>query len=63
MKSIGSVLDEHRGIGPGFDFLRIFLAVMVLLDHSFLITEGEKYQFSQPGITVLQAAILPMFLR
>ncbi|MBF2715530.1 acyltransferase family protein [Agrobacterium vitis] len=61
MKSIGSVLDEHRGIGPGFDFLRIFLAVMVLLDHSFLIAEGEKYQFSQPGITVLQAAILPMF--
>ena len=61
MKTIGTVLDEHRGIGPGFDFLRIFLAIMVLLDHSFLIAEGEKYQFNQPGITVLQAAILPMF--
>jgi peptidoglycan/LPS O-acetylase OafA/YrhL len=61
MKTIGSVLDEHRGIGPGFDFLRIFLAIMVLFTHSFLIAEGEKYQFSSPGITVLQAAILPMF--
>ena len=61
MKTIGSVLDEHRGIGPGFDFLRIFLAIMVLFTHSFLIAEGEKFQFSKPGITVLQAAILPMF--
>lgn len=34
---------------------------MVLFDHSFLIAEGEKHQFSQPGITVLQASILPMF--
>ncbi|MBB4956033.1 peptidoglycan/LPS O-acetylase OafA/YrhL [Agrobacterium vitis] len=61
MKTIGTVLDEHRGIGPGFDFLRIFLAIMVLFTHSFLIAEGEQYQFSKPGITVLQAAILPMF--
>ncbi len=61
MKTIGTVLDEHRGIGPGFDFLRIFLAVMVLFTHSFLIAEGEQHQFSHPGITVLQAAILPMF--
>lgn len=61
MKTIGTALDEHRGIGPGFDFLRIFLAVMVLFTHSFLIAEGEHYQFSKPGITVLQAAILPMF--
>ena len=34
MRTIGSRLDEHRGIGPGFDFLRIFLAFAIVAWHS-----------------------------
>ena len=41
MKSIGNVLSENRGIGPGFDFLRIALATAVVLNHSFLIVLGS----------------------
>src|SRR5690349_21595590 len=38
MNSIGNVLDRHRGIGPGFDFLRVFLAVCIVFVHALLAT-------------------------
>lgn len=41
MKSIGKVLSENSGIGPGFDFLRIALATAIVLNHSFLIVLGS----------------------
>jgi len=33
MQTIGNKLDEHNGLAPGFDFLRIFLAIAVVLWH------------------------------
>jgi peptidoglycan/LPS O-acetylase OafA/YrhL len=39
--SIRSVMDRHGGTGPGFDFLRIALALAILYAHSFLVT-GSK---------------------
>jgi peptidoglycan/LPS O-acetylase OafA/YrhL len=35
--SLGEQLDEHGGFGPGFDFLRIFLALSVVVWHSFIL--------------------------
>lgn len=35
--SIGDVLERNRGIGPGFDFLRVFLATMVVFSHAFVV--------------------------
>lgn len=32
-KSIGSILDEQNGIGPGFDFLRLGLSIAILVAH------------------------------
>jgi peptidoglycan/LPS O-acetylase OafA/YrhL len=32
-KTIAHVLDENDGIGPGFDFLRLALAIIILLAH------------------------------
>lgn len=61
MRTIGEVLDRNRGIGPGFDFLRIALAVSVLFAHSFLIAEGEQFQYSTPPLALMHASIIPMF--
>jgi hypothetical protein len=44
MDTIGRKLDNNRGVGPGFDFLRITLAVSVICWHSPSITAG-KYTF------------------
>jgi peptidoglycan/LPS O-acetylase OafA/YrhL len=38
MTSIGDKLEESRGIGPGFDFLRLFLATLVVFSHAFVVT-------------------------
>ncbi len=34
MISLGDQLDKHRGFGPGFDFLRIFLSLAIVAWHS-----------------------------
>ena len=41
MKTFGQILDEHDGVGPGFDLLRLALAVAVLASHCSGIT-GER---------------------
>jgi peptidoglycan/LPS O-acetylase OafA/YrhL len=44
MRSIGTMLDRHKGFGPGFDFLRIALAVGVVAAHTPYVAlgTGEK---------------------
>ncbi|MBZ9794739.1 acyltransferase [Mesorhizobium sp. ES1-4] len=61
MRTIGDVLDRNKGIGPGFDFLRIALAMSVLFAHSFLIAEGERFQYSTAPLALMHASIIPMF--
>lgn len=61
MQTIGRELDQNKGVGKGFDFLRIFLALSVLFTHSFLIAEGEQQQFSGQPFSFLHGSILPAF--
>lgn len=35
--SIGDILDKHRGHGPGFDALRVYLSISVLAWHSLAV--------------------------
>ena len=39
--SVQDVLSRHKGIGPGFDLLRIGLALAILYGHCFLIAAGS----------------------
>jgi peptidoglycan/LPS O-acetylase OafA/YrhL len=41
MTSIGAILRKHRGVGPGFDAVRLFLAAMVLLWHTRQLSYGR----------------------
>jgi peptidoglycan/LPS O-acetylase OafA/YrhL len=38
--SIGDALEKHKGVGPGFDLVRLLLAVAILYDHCFYIAVG-----------------------
>ena len=40
MKSIGTTLEANRGIGPGFDLLRLILALTVVFIHCSLVDNG-----------------------
>jgi peptidoglycan/LPS O-acetylase OafA/YrhL len=58
--TIGSRLDETGGLGPGFDFLRVALAIGVVLWHQPQIMFGSAH--ARSGIMIMMgASILPMF--
>lgn len=49
MRSFGSVLDEAKGRGPGFDTLRICLSVAILCFHAQSISTGSAANWDGPA--------------
>jgi peptidoglycan/LPS O-acetylase OafA/YrhL len=60
MKSFGKVFDECKGFGPGFPFLRIFLAFAVFLIHAFTVTNCYYFP-ADSRWWLLHDAVVPMF--
>jgi peptidoglycan/LPS O-acetylase OafA/YrhL len=59
-RSIGRILDESGGIGAGFDFLRVALAICVVTWHQFWAVGGGAAP--KDGLSGLfGSSILPMF--
>jgi peptidoglycan/LPS O-acetylase OafA/YrhL len=61
MRTLGTTLDETRGIGQGFDFLRVALAMAVVFNHSFLIVEGNYDTVAKYHLWALFGTTMPMF--
>jgi peptidoglycan/LPS O-acetylase OafA/YrhL len=60
-ESIGTRLQRFNGIGPGFDFLRVALAVTIIINHSFLIVEGNFDYVKAHRLWAVFGLTLPMF--
>ena len=63
-RSLGGRFDELKGVGPGFDHLRVGLSLLILLWHSFGISYGMIWTRSDPGVATIRpllSALLPMF--
>jgi len=58
--TLGSKLDSNGGFGPGFDVLRVALALSVVLWHQGPLMFGDQPPLTGPFAT-LGTAILPMF--
>jgi peptidoglycan/LPS O-acetylase OafA/YrhL len=41
MTTLGDMLDRQKGFGPGFDFLRVFLAISVVAWHAHYVVAGN----------------------
>ncbi|APO72528.1 acyltransferase 3 family NodX-like protein (plasmid) [Rhizobium gallicum] len=61
MRSFGDVLDKNNGVGPGFDFARVFLALSVLLWHVLLMSRGNYEPLISTPAWIYNYSILPMF--
>lgn len=61
MRSLGDVLDGNKGIGPGFDTLRLTLSILVICWHSMLVSYGSDLFAWQSPLGHLGGALLPMF--
>lgn len=58
--TFGSVLARNRGLGPGFDVLRIALAVMIMVGHSKWIGGGTSLGRVMPAVVNGMAAAPPV---
>ena len=61
VRTIGSIMQENRGIGPGFDLLRIGLAFAVILRHCFPISYGNGPDATAGYAWAAAMGILPSF--
>ena len=60
-KTMGDVHSQYGGFAPGFDFMRVALALSVLAYHCVEIIEGNFARFwTTPG-WFMDYAVLPMF--
>jgi peptidoglycan/LPS O-acetylase OafA/YrhL len=62
MRTAATAMEENRGSGPGFDVLRIGLALCILWFHSIQNSYGGKYSDHIPTyLYPVILALLPMF--
>lgn len=61
MKTFGSVLEGYKGIGPGFDTMRIVLAFAVIAWHCIPIALGSADSGKHSHAWVLWYSVLPVF--
>lgn len=59
--TIGARLDACGGFGPGFDFMRLLLALGVVLWHCFPITRGDPSLIEATAFWLLVSSMVPMF--
>jgi peptidoglycan/LPS O-acetylase OafA/YrhL len=59
--SLGKRMDIHGGHGPGFDVLRLVLAISIVLSHAFIIVPNQPDMEYQPGLWMLHFGLLAMF--
>jgi peptidoglycan/LPS O-acetylase OafA/YrhL len=59
--SFGDVLDRNRGNGPGFDTLRLLLAIMIVCWHSNLASYGTDDWAWRGYLGFYARPLLPMF--
>ncbi len=59
-RTVGEIINANRGLGPGFDFLRVALALSVVFIHAITVATGENYDSSRV-FWLPSYAILVMF--
>ncbi len=60
MKSFGEVLAGYRGLGPGFDFLRLALALTIVFYH-VITADGFWAAGTGPVLWFFEYSLVPMF--
>lgn len=60
-ESLGTRLEAHGGVGPGFDLLRVVLASGVVFWHSFPLTTGNARMIDETPFWFVVNVFVPMF--
>lgn len=60
MDTFSSHLSHYKGLGPGFDFLRVGLAASIVMTHTALLSDREAFVRDTP-LWYVEYALVPMF--
>jgi peptidoglycan/LPS O-acetylase OafA/YrhL len=58
---VSDILDQNRGLGPGFDFLRVALALSIVAWHAAPVANGAKWLDFTPVVWFPGYGMLVMF--
>lgn len=63
MQTIGKIFDDHKSIGPGFDFLRVFLALSIVCVHSIYVSgdNNRPPSIDNTPFWIVHFSLVPMF--
>jgi peptidoglycan/LPS O-acetylase OafA/YrhL len=59
--SVGEVMRANAGAGPGFDTLRLALALSIFCSHSYFASQGDNGSLWGTPLRPLLMALVPMF--
>ena len=62
-RSFGSILDANKGVGQGFDTMRVTLSISILCWHSYAISYGREAEIVpwSTGWGTILSSLLPVF--
>ncbi len=59
--SVGQVMRANGGAGPGFDALRLILALSIFCSHSYFTSQGDDGSLWETPLRPLLMTMVPMF--
>jgi peptidoglycan/LPS O-acetylase OafA/YrhL len=57
----GEIMARHGGAGPGFDAMRLLLALTIFSSHSFFVSQGDDLHLWSSPLRPLLVALVPVF--
>jgi peptidoglycan/LPS O-acetylase OafA/YrhL len=57
----GQIMERHKGSGPGFDAMRLALALTIFVSHSFFVSQGDDLHLWHSPLRPLLVALVPVF--
>jgi len=55
------IMDQNRGAGPGFDLMRLGLALTIFITHSYFVSQGDDGSLWQGPLRPLLVSLVPVF--
>jgi peptidoglycan/LPS O-acetylase OafA/YrhL len=57
----GQVMERHKGTGPGFDAMRLALALTIFAAHTFFASQGDDLHLWSSPLRPLLITMVPLF--
>jgi peptidoglycan/LPS O-acetylase OafA/YrhL len=60
-RTAAEIMDQNRGAGPGFDLMRLGLALTIFIFHSYFVSQGDDGSLWKGPLRPLLVALVPVF--